>query len=123
MPYGPGLPEGAGDDGQSRGIIFRAYNADLVSQFEMVQAQWIASANDAGGLSTDQDPIAGLTENTDSGPNRLGATFAIPCGGDVRTLYELPRFVTLRGGEYFFLPGLAALDWIVAQSPAARDSS
>ena len=123
MPYGPWLPEGAADDGQARGIIFRAYNADLVSQFEMVQAQWIASANDAGGLSTDQDPIAGLTESTDSGPNRLGATFAIPCADDVRTLYELPRFVTLKGGEYFFLPGLAALDWIVAQSSAAGKSA
>ena len=119
MPYGAWLPEGSPDDGQPRGIIFRAYNADLVAQFEMVQSQWIASANGAGGLSTDQDPIAGLTDSTDSGPNRL-ATFAIPCAdGDVRTLYELPRFVTLKGGEYFFVPGLAAIDWIVAQGSDA----
>lgn len=120
MPYGSPLPEGAPDDGQPRGIVFRAYGADLVAQFEMVQAQWIASANDAGGLSTDQDPIAGLTDSTDRGPNRLGSTFAIPRTEGVRTLYDLPRFVTLKGGEYFFLPGLAALDWIVAN--AAGDS-
>ena len=123
MPYGSWLPEGAPDDGRPRGIIFRAYNADLVAQFEMVQAQWIASANDAGGLSSDQDPIAGLTDNTDRGPNRLGSTFAIPRPDGVRTLYDLPRFVTLKGGEYFFLPGLAALDWIVSHAAGGPGAS
>lgn len=116
MPYGPWLPEGAPDDGKPRGIIFRAYNADLSSQFEMVQAQWIGSSNDAGSLSTDQDTIAGLTDPVAKGLNRLGSTFAIPREDGISTLYDLPRFVTLKGGEYFFLPGLAAIDWIVAQA-------
>jgi Dyp-type peroxidase family len=113
MPYGPYLPEGAPDDGVSRGVIFRVYNADIVSQFEMVQSMWMSSANTSGGLSTDQDVIAGLTDPPDSGDSRLGSTFPIPRPEGIKTLYGLPRFVTLKGGEYFFVPGLKALDWLV----------
>jgi Dyp-type peroxidase family len=116
MPYGPPLPEGKREDDVARGIIFRAYNADLVSQFEMIQAQWMASGNQAGGLSTDQDVIAGLTDPVDTGPSCLGSTFTIPQRDGIKTLYGLPRFVTLKGGAYFFVPGLKALDWIIAQA-------
>ena len=112
-PYGPYLPEGAAEDDVARGIIFRVYNARIASQFEMVQSEWFASGNDAGGLSTDQDPITGLTDPDDKGPNRLGATMAIPREDGIKTLYGLPRFVTLKGGEYFFLPSLSAIDWLV----------
>ncbi len=119
MPYGPMLASGAADDGVARGIIFRVYNADLVSQFEMVQAQWMGSGNDAGGLSTDQDVVAGLTDPPSKGENRLGSTFPIPRGDDVKTLYNLPRFVTMRGGEYLFLPGIKALDWIIDHANGA----
>ena len=116
MPYGPWLPEGAADDGAPRGVLFRVFNADIVSQFELVQSQWMASGNQAGGLSTDQDVIAGLTDPPDIGDNRLGSTFAIPRCGGIKTLYGLPRFVTMKGGEYFFMPGLKAIDWIVANA-------
>jgi hypothetical protein len=116
MPYGPYLPEGTPDDGVARGVIFRVFNADIVSQFEMVQSIWMGSANNAGGLSTDQDVIAGLTDPPESGDNRLGSTFPIPRPDGMKTLYGLPRFVTLKGGEYFFVPGLTALDWIVANA-------
>jgi hypothetical protein len=116
MPYGPYLPEGTPDDGVARGVIFRVFNADIVSQFEMVQSIWMGSANNAGGLSTDQNVIAGLTDPPESGDNRLGSTFPIPRPDGMKTLYGLPRFVTLKGGEYFFVPGLTALDWIVANA-------
>jgi Dyp-type peroxidase family len=114
MPYGPYLDEGAEDDGVARGIVFRVYNADLVSQFEMVQSLWMASGNAAGGLSTDQDVVAGLTDPAAAGEDKLGSTFTIPCPGQIKTLYGIPHFVTLRGGEYFFVPGLKALDWLIA---------
>jgi Dyp-type peroxidase family len=117
-PYGPWLPEDSGGDGESRGIVFRAYNANLRDQFELVQSEWISSANQSGGLSTDQDVIAGLTDPVGEGDNRLGSTMTIPlemenADGEkqkvYRTLHGLPRFVTLRGGAYFFTPGISAL--------------
>ncbi len=122
-PYGPYLPEGEPEDDVARGIIFRVYNARIASQFEMVQSEWMASGNDAGGLSTDQDPIAGLTDSDDKGPNRLGSTMAIPRADGIKTLYGLPRFVTMKGGEYFFLPGISAIDWILANTGTAGDSA
>jgi hypothetical protein len=30
-----------------------------------------------------------------------------------RRLHGLPRFVTVRGGEYCFMPGMRALRWLV----------
>ena len=112
MPYGPWLPEGQDPGPTPRGLIFRVYNASLRDQFELVQSQWVASANEQGGLSTDQDVIAGLTDPVQTGERRLQSTMRIPReGGDV-TLYGLPRFVTLKGGDYFFVPGIAALEMI-----------
>ena len=64
-----------------------------------------------GGLAGEQDPLLG---------NRLPfpvgvATdaFRLPrAAGAARTLSPLPQFVTVRGGGYFFLPGLRALKFI-----------
>lgn len=115
MPYGPWLPEGEPERGVPRGLIFRAFNADLLDQFEMVQSQWVASANEAGGLSTDQDVIAGLTEPEGAGEQLLQSTMRIPRPDGIKTLYGLPRFVTLKGGDYFFVPGRSALEMIATE--------
>ena len=56
------------------GIEEVVYNADLRDQFEMVQSQWVASGNEAGGLSTDQDVIAGLTDPPGKGQQILDST-------------------------------------------------
>ncbi len=109
-PYGPWLPEGAEDDDERRGIHFRAFNANLMDQFEVVQAVWTGSANESFGLSSDRDPIAGSNETMGPESRRLQATFSIPRGQCVATLYDLPRFVTVKGGDYFFVPSLKALD-------------
>lgn len=103
-PYGPCLshPETAADDGADRGLLFLAVNASLRRQFEFVQQTWV-NAPTFGGLSTDRDPILG---------DRPDRTVTLP-GLPVRTrLCGLPRFVTMRGGGYFFLPGLPALRYL-----------
>ena len=46
------------DDGQERGLHFICLNADLVRQFEFVQATWAASPK-FGGLYDDADPLIG----------------------------------------------------------------
>ena len=37
--------------------------------------------------------------------------------GPARRLCGLPRFVTVRGGGYFFMPGMRALRYIASLSP------
>jgi Dyp-type peroxidase family len=102
MPYGPPLPDGAEDDGLERGLLFLCFNADLVRQFEFIQREWVNDGN-IFGLGNDHDPLLG----NGSGTGKMTVQGAPP-----RFLAPLPRFVTVRGGEYLFVPGrrgLAAL--------------
>jgi len=107
--YGSPLPEGVlEDDGAERGGVFLLIGAHLQRQFEFVQSQW---ATDGNFIShgTEQDPIIGNNEGD--------GVFTIPKRPVRRRLQGLPRFVTVRGGEYCFMPGLQALRWLAALSP------
>ena len=108
LPYGCWLPEGAPDDGQERGIAFVAINASLARQFEFVQGQWVNKGNFTTRLDVaERDP---MISSTDSPSN-----FRVPVTGapSVR-LFNLPDFVTVRGGEYFFIPSITAIRYLAA---------
>jgi Dyp-type peroxidase family len=97
------------DDGQARGIHFFCVNASIRSQFEFVQQTWCNSPS-FGGLSTSKDPIAGDHARAAEPSTRM----VIPGGsGPIRTA-SLPRFVTVRGGAYLFMPSLTALRFLAA---------
>lgn len=106
MSYGPPLPAGAPDDGARRGLIFVCYQASIARQFEFIQRRWIGDGN-ALGAGAARDFLLG-------GPDPDGR-LVIPGGPDGAPLVlaPQPRFVTLRGGDYFFAPGLTAIDAIV----------
>ena len=102
--YGPMLPEGVlEDDGADRGIVFVFAGAHLGRQFEFVKTQWL---NDGIfiGAPTEKDPLVG--------PNDESGTFTIPERPIRRRLQAVPPFVVTRGGEYFFAPGLRAMQWL-----------
>ena len=105
LPYGEYVPEGqAVSDADDRGIIFMALNASIFRQFEFVQQQWIEYGNDAH-QGNDKDFLLGNHEGKGKFVIQGTADAANPpfiCGG-------LPNFVELRGGDYFFMPGLTAL--------------
>ncbi|SEA92444.1 MULTISPECIES: hypothetical protein [unclassified Mycobacterium] len=101
--YGPALPEGAADDGVERGVGMFLICASLVRQFEFAQNVWI---NDTAfqELGNEHDPICGTQDGT--------LDFTIP-KRPIRKVHKgLPAFTTLRGGAYFFLPGLTALRYL-----------
>jgi Dyp-type peroxidase family len=101
--YGPALPEGAPDDGIERGIAAFVGCASLIRQFEFAQNVWI---NDPKfhELGNERDPIIG---------NQDGSfDFTMPKRPTRRKVTGLPAFTTVRGGAYFFLPGLRALRWL-----------
>ncbi|WP_333772691.1 Dyp-type peroxidase [Streptomyces sp. IBSBF 3136] len=102
--YGPPLPAGTlDDDGADRGIVFIAVNAHLDRQFEFVKSQWFNDGNFTG-LDVEKDLLTG--DNDGSG------IYTIPQRPVRRRLHGVERFVTTRGGEYFFLPSLSALRWL-----------
>jgi hypothetical protein len=41
-----------------------------------------------------------------------GGRFTLQRDGARRCLVNLPSFVEMRGGAYFFMPGLRALEWL-----------
>lgn len=100
MPYGPPLPEGAPDDGADRGLVFVCFCASLWRQFEIVQAQWCGDGN-IFGLGEDKDYL--LLD--DPRPN---AKMTIQ-GDPPHFLAPQPLIVTVKGGEYLLVPGMAGL--------------
>jgi Dyp-type peroxidase family len=116
LPYGEYVPEGQPvNDSDDRGIIFMALNASIFRQFEFVQQQWIEYGNDAR-QGNDKDFLLG----NHCGQGRFviqGTTDPknppFLCGG-------LPNFVELRGGDYFFMPSLTALDMMATENVDPR---
>ncbi len=94
-----------GPDGTTTaGLMFMCLNGDIERQFEFIQQTWMGSAK-FHGLTAEVDPIAGNCQ-----PGCEG--FTIPSRRGPVGLAPLPRFVTVRGGGYFFLPGRQILSFL-----------
>ncbi|MES2221810.1 MAG: peroxidase [Acidobacteriota bacterium] len=105
--YGPPLPEDSPEDGIERGIAAFIGCASLVRQFEFAMNVW---ANDPAfhELGNERDPFVGTQDGT--------YDLAIPKRPIRRKIKGLPAFTTIRGGAYFFLPGMNALRYLAALS-------
>ena len=100
VPYGAPLAGGVfEDDGVDRGLVFVCFNASISRQFESVQLQWL---NDGNGfhLGYDSDFLLG---------SPLGTGKMTIQGDPPFMLSPQGPFVTTRGGEYLFMPGIAGL--------------
>ena len=113
---GPILPSDSLGDGRKRGILFVALNARIDQQFEFVQSRWLNTGELVGQVGAGRDPIIAANDG------QLSDSFCSPSRPAPVT--NLTRFVTMRGGDYFFLPGLPALRGLAAGQtfPASRDS-
>ena len=97
----------AADPGAKPGLLFMCLNGDLERQFEFIQQTWIngniVSLSCPISLKGEGDPLLG--------PGG-GSGFTIPTRDGLVRLKPPPRFVTMRGGGYYFLPGRALLGWL-----------
>lgn len=123
ITYGPKLPQGVtSDDNRQRGVLFLAYQASLERGFEFVQRWWFSHRNwptvaprtsfpatehDPGTLTPyypGLDPMVGRDDREDRTvwyhrPDQQGAFERL----------DLPRFVTVEDGAYFFTPSIDSL--------------
>jgi Dyp-type peroxidase family len=102
--YGPRLDRDAalaGGDDRERGLHFMCLCASVSRQFEFIQHTWVNNPR-FDGLYEDADPLIGPS----------GRAFTIQARPARRRLTDLPAFVRVRGGGYFFLPGIRALRWL-----------
>jgi deferrochelatase/peroxidase EfeB len=91
----------------SRGLHFICLNANILRQFEFLQNAWVANTK-FSGVTGESDPLLGNRESIPGCP--VTGNFTMPGNGTLRQrVSNLPQFVTLRGGAYFFLPSLRAL--------------
>lgn len=109
-----GLPYGVSndktkDDG-NHGIIFMTVGASIKRQFEFVQQQWINYGNDFK-LANEKDVILGNNDTTSEGVGNGQMTFEAEPNTDKAPHFcsNIPRFVEMRGGDYFFIPSMTAL--------------
>ena len=107
--YGPQLPDSAAEDGVERGIAAFVICASLIRQFEFAQNVWVNDKN-FHELGNERDPIIGSQDGT--------LEFKIPKRPIRKKITGLPAFTTVRGGAYFFLPGIKALRYLAALGPA-----
>ena len=117
--YGPPLPPEEAlrteEDGVPRGLHFMCLNANIARQFEFVQHTWLNNPK-FDGLFDDADPLVGPSDP-------YGGTFTAP-GEAVRERFTgVPRFVTVKGGAYFFMPGAAALRSLAGAGEPGNSSS
>ena len=88
------------------GLHFICFNTDIGRQFEFIQHTWINNGKFAG-LYTDADPLLG--NHGDQG------TFTVQTHPVRTRVTGMKRFVEVRGGAYFFLPGLRALRFLASR--------
>jgi len=115
--YGPPLsPEQALQpdypDNEEHGLHFICLNANISRQFEFVQGAWIMSSK-FDGMTGETDPLLGNRQPLANGQSTN--SFLLPQeGGPARRVAGVPPFITVRGGAYFFLPGIRALKFLAS---------
>jgi Dyp-type peroxidase family len=115
--YGPPLTEklnpldclNAAETNVERGLYFISINADIGRQFEFVQNGWINNEK-FRGLYEERDPLVANHQNPQD-INHSG-TFCIRHNGLRTRITGIPEFVKVKGGAYFFIPGIRALRFL-----------
>jgi Dyp-type peroxidase family len=97
--YGPTIADIMKDDGADRGLLFVCLNTDIARQFEFVQQTWLLNQN-FGTLLDETDPLVGPK-----------GRFTIP-DDPLRRIVDVETFIQMKGGEYFFLPSIPALNYL-----------
>lgn len=111
--YGPALSIAQAMESratEASGLYFICLNANIARQFEFLQNAWIVGTK-FDALAGEGDPLLGHRQ---PGPDGTRTdVYSIPrADGPDQRLTDVPSFVTLRGGGYFFLPGLRCLRYL-----------
>ena len=97
--FGPKIENPRVDDRRDRGLLFMCLNADIARQFEFVQQTWLLNSTFAT-LFGEQDPLL-----APAGPMTIREQ-------PLRRTVHVETYVQLAGGDYFFLPSMAALRYL-----------
>ncbi|OJT19066.1 hypothetical protein BO221_36765 [Archangium sp. Cb G35] len=97
---------------EEQGLMFVALNTNIGRQFEFIQQTWMNNPK-FNDLYDSKDPIAGDNYDPQYPEDDPKDYTAVVPGFPVRQrISGLPRFVHMRGGDYFFMPGIKALRYL-----------
>jgi hypothetical protein len=83
-----------------------AFNSELSNQFEFTQSAW---ANNAGFPIGSPNGNPGLDQVMGHGTRPKTKCPVAWNGATMKTVNAAPQAVTMKGGEYFFMPSIAFL--------------
>jgi deferrochelatase/peroxidase EfeB len=104
-PYDPSTDDHApGGKDADRGLLFAAYQASIVRQFEFIQRTWSNDAGFPGGVNPPpgHDLIIGQAP---SGTRE----FVVRLPAQPHTIQDIPAFITTTGTLYCFSPSISGL--------------
>jgi deferrochelatase/peroxidase EfeB len=100
IPYGSEYnKDDTGDSGQ-RGLIFACYQSSIECGFQNLQTEW--SNNPGNPSPSGHDPIIGHQKN-----GKL--SILLIDGEGNKKKFTMSELVAVKGGEYFFVPSITAL--------------
>lgn len=111
IPYGT---EYTGDN-STRGLLFACYQACIEDGFQHMQGNW-ANGKDFRTTDAGLDPIIGQPKN-----GKIITKITDQEGLDKEVEFE--PLVTLKGGGYFFVPSIEALEKGMLADPPERGAS
>ena len=91
------------------GLHFMCFNTDISNQFEFIQHTW-SNFPRFQNLYNDPDPLIGVSDVELT--EKITQNFTVQDNPINKTVTELPRFVTIKGGAYFFFPSITALKYL-----------
>ena len=94
------------------GLLFMAFNSNISEQFEFAQKSWANSSGfpkvPTGRVAPGLDMVIGQGTRPDiDSPKMWGADFGV--AAQHKKVAPVPQAVTMKGGEYFFMPSLPTL--------------
>ncbi len=97
---------------EERGLHFLCFNAHVGRQFEFIQHTWVNNPK-FDGLYEDDDPLIG---GRGAPLNGSGGSFTVQAEPVRTRVGGMPRFVEVKGGAYFFMPGVRAIRYLASAS-------
>ena len=107
IPYGEEISQ---DPEGKRGLLFACYSSSIDNGFKFIQKDWSNNETFPQWKTTaGHDPFIGQ-----HGPDQdFHITMFDAKEEDVIPRVILPKLVTMRGGEYFFVPSISALSEVL----------
>jgi Dyp-type peroxidase family len=109
-PYGEAIAATPSDykTNEEVGLHFMCFNADISKQFEFLQHTW-SNFPRFQNLYNDPDPFIGIAEDPH---NKLVQNFTVQAEPVNKCIANMQRFVTIRGGAYFFFPSITSVEYL-----------